>query len=79
MQVLELHVWAILIRSFFVIGDHGRSNSGPNTLTQQLAMQYSSPALSLLISSSGYVTMQYGYDGVSDQRVKTKIKTIEKA
>jgi hypothetical protein len=40
---------------FFVIGDYGNTN-GTNTLTQQLAIIYSAPALSLLISSSGYVT-----------------------
>jgi hypothetical protein len=64
---------------FFVIGDYGNSNAGANTLTQQLAIIYSAPALSLLISSSGYVTMQYGYGGASDERIKTNIKTIENA
>ena len=63
---------------FFVIGDYGNTN-GTNTLTQQLAIIYSAPALSLLISSSGYVTMQYGYGGASDERIKTNIKTIENA
>jgi hypothetical protein len=64
---------------FFVIGDYGSSNAGPNTLTQQLAIQYSAPALSLLINSYGYVTMQYGYGAVSDERIKTNIRTIENA
>ena len=63
---------------FFVIGDYGNTN-GANTLTQQLASVYSAPALSLLIASSGYVTMQYGYGGASDERIKTNIKTIENA
>ena len=44
-----------------------------------MAIVYSAPALSLLIASSGYVTMQYGYGGASDERIKTNIKTIENA
>jgi hypothetical protein len=63
---------------FFVIGDYGNTNTS-NNLTQQLAIQYNAPALPLLISSSGYVTMQYGYGGASDERIKTNIKTIENA
>jgi hypothetical protein len=64
---------------FFVIGDYGNSNAGANTLTQQLAIIYSAPSLSILVASSGYVTMQYGYGGASDERIKTNIKTIENA
>ena len=63
---------------FFVIGDYGNSNAGPNTLTQQFAILYSAP-LSLVIAASGYVTMQYGYGSASDERIKTNIKTIENA
>ncbi len=63
---------------FFVIGDYGNTNTS-NTLTQQLAIQYNAPALPLHISSPGYVTMQYGYGGASDERIKTNIKTIENA
>jgi hypothetical protein len=61
---------------FFVIGDYGNTY-GTNTLTQQFAIIYSAPALSILVVSSGYVTMQYGYGGASDERIKTNIKTIE--
>jgi hypothetical protein len=63
---------------FFVIGDYGNTNTS-NTLTQQLAINYAAPALSLIIGSSGAVVMQYGYSGASDERIKTKIKTIENA
>ena len=63
---------------YFLIGDYGNTNTS-NTLTQQVAIQYSSPALSLLINSYGVVAMQYGYTGVSDERIKTNIKTIENA
>ena len=59
---------------FFVIGDYGNTN-GTNTLTQQLAILYSAP-LSLVIGASGYVTMQYGYGGASDERIKTNIKLL---
>jgi hypothetical protein len=64
---------------FFVIGDYGNTNTGSNALTQQLAIIYSAPALSILVGSNGYVTMQYGYGGASDERIKTNIKTIENA
>ena len=63
---------------FFLIGDYGNTNTS-NTLTQQVAIQYNSPSLSLLINSYGVVAMQYGYTGVSDERIKTNIKTIENA
>jgi hypothetical protein len=64
---------------FFVFGDYGNTNTSNNALTQQFAIAYNAPALSLLMSSSGYVTMQYGYGGASDERIKTNIKTIENA
>ena len=64
---------------FFVIGDYGNTNTGSNALTQQFAVIYSAPALSILVGSNGYVTMQYGYGGASDERIKTNIKTIENA
>jgi hypothetical protein len=64
---------------YFLIGDFGGTNSGSNTLTQQLAIHYGSPALSILVDAAGYVRMQYGYGQYSDERVKTNIKTIENA
>ena len=39
---------------FFVIGDYGNSNTGTNTLTQQLAISWQVP-LSLVIGTNGYV------------------------
>jgi hypothetical protein len=62
---------------FFCIGDYGNTNA-TNTLTQQFAILYSAP-LSLVITATGYVTMQYGYGGSSDERIKKNIKTIENA
>ena len=70
-----MHLWDILIHSFFVIGDYGNTN-GTNTL-KQFAINYQCP-LAMLLNSSGYVTMQYGYGTSSDERIKTNIKTIEK-
>jgi hypothetical protein len=64
---------------FFVIGDYGNTNAGPNTLTSQLAIIYNAPASSLVIQSSGYVQMAYGYGTGSYERIKTNIKTIENA
>jgi len=64
---------------FFTIGDWGNQNVGPNTLTSQLAIIYSAPYASLVIGLNGYVTMQYGSGGASDERIKTNIKTIENA
>jgi hypothetical protein len=64
---------------FFTIGDWGNQNVGPNTLTSQLAIVYSAPYASLVIGTNGYVTMQYGSGGASDERIKTNIKTIEYA
>jgi hypothetical protein len=63
---------------FFVIGDFCNTNTS-NTLTQQLAINYAAPALSLLINDAGYVRMQYGFGLASDERLKTNIKTIENA
>ena len=60
---------------YFVIGDYGNTNSS-NSLTQQLAIIYNAP-LSIIVNSSGYVQMQYGYGTSSDERLKTDIKTIE--
>ena len=62
-----------------MIGDYGGTNSGSNTLTQQFAIHWGSPALSILVDAAGYVRMQYGYGQYSDERVKTNIKTIENA
>jgi len=63
---------------YFLIGDYGGTN-GTNTLTQQLAIHYGSPALSILVEASGSVRMQYGYGTGSDERIKSNIKTIENA
>jgi hypothetical protein len=64
---------------FFCIGDYGNTNAGPNTLTNQLAILYSAPGSSLVITNTGYVQMQYGYGTSSDERMKTNIITIENA
>jgi hypothetical protein len=64
---------------YFLIGDYGNTNTSSNTLTQQFAMSYATPALSLLINDAGYVRMQYGFGTASDERIKTNIKTIENA
>ena len=53
--------------------------NGTNTLTQQLAIHYGSPALSILVEATGYVRMQYGFGQSSDERIKTNIKIIENA
>jgi hypothetical protein len=63
---------------YFSIGDYGGTH-GTNTLTQQLAIHYGSPALSILVEASGSVRMQYGYGTGSDERIKSNIKTIENA
>ena len=55
---------------FFVFGDYGSSN-GTNTLTQQFAINYTAPTLSILVNTSGYVLMQYSYGSTSDERIKT--------
>ncbi len=61
---------------YFLIGDCGGTN-GTNTLSQQLAIHYGSLSLSILVEPTGYVRMQYGFGQSSDERIKTKIKTIE--
>ena len=62
---------------YFVIGDYGNSNT-TNTLQIQLAINFAAPP-SLVVSSSGYVTMSFGYGNGSDERIKSNIKTIENA
>ena len=52
---------------YFLIGDYGGTN-GTNTLTQQLAIHYGSPALSILVEASGSVRMQYGYEMQQTER-----------
>jgi hypothetical protein len=64
---------------FFVIGDYGNTNAGANALTSQLAIIYNAPASSLVIETSGYVRMAYGFGNGSDERIKSNIKTIENA
>ena len=61
---------------FFLIGDYGNTNTS-NKLIQQVAIQYNSPSLSLLINSYGVVAMQYGYTGVSDERIKQILKLLK--
>ncbi len=63
---------------YFVLGDYGNKNTS-NTLTSQLAIIYNAPASSLVIQTSGYVHMTYGYGTGSDERIKTNIKTFENA
>ena len=64
---------------FFCMGDAGNQNNTTNSWTPQLAIIYNAPLSSLVIQSSGYVQMQYGYGTSSDERIKTNIKTIENA
>jgi hypothetical protein len=64
---------------FFVIGDYGNTNAGANALTSQLAIIYNAPASSLVIETSGYVRMAYGFGNGSDERIKSNIKSIENA
>ena len=63
---------------YFIIADYGNTNSN-NAITPQLAVIYNSPQSALVIQTSGYVQMQYGYGQSSDERIKTNIKTIENA
>jgi ascorbate-specific PTS system EIIC-type component UlaA len=56
---------------------HLISNAGPHNLTSQLAIIYNALESALVIQSSGYVSMAYGYGQASDERIKTNIKTIE--
>jgi hypothetical protein len=64
---------------FFCMGDAGNQNNTTNTWTPQLAIIYNAPLSSLVIQTSGYVQMQYGFGQSSDERIKTNIKTIENA
>ena len=73
-----MRLWVILILSFLLLEIYGNTNS-TNTLTSQLAILYSAPGSALVIQSSGYVQMAYGYGTTSDERIKTNIKTIENA
>ena len=59
--------------------DYGNGNYFSNAWTGQFAIIYNAPYGSLSIGSSGYVTMQYGHTGASDERIKSNIKTIENA
>jgi hypothetical protein len=54
----------------FVLGDCGNTNTS-NTLTSQLAIIYNAPASSLVIQTSGYVQMAYGYGSRARRRVHT--------
>jgi hypothetical protein len=62
----------------FCIGDNGGTNSSSNLITQ-FGINYAAPGASLVIGTNGYVAMQYGSGGLSDERIKTNIKTIENA
>ncbi len=63
---------------YFTLGDYGNTNTS-NTLTSHLAIIFSAPGSSLVIQTSGYVQMAYGYGTSSDERIKTNIKTIGNA
>ena len=60
------------------IGDYGNNNIA-GTWIQQVYCTYSSPVASLFINVNGYCTMQYGYGGGSDIKIKTHIRTIDDA
>jgi hypothetical protein len=62
---------------FFVIGDYGNTNSGSNESRSQLAIIYNAPASSLVIESSGYVRMVYGFGNGSDERIRSNIKLLK--
>ena len=62
----------------FCIGDNGNTNGSSNLITQ-LGINYAAPSASLVIGTNGYVAMQYGSGGLSDERIKTHIRTIENA
>ncbi len=64
---------------FFVIGDYGNTNAGSNALTSRLAIIYNAPASSLVIETSGFAKMAYGYGQGSDERIKTDNGNIENA
>ena len=76
--VLEILFFGYTDSFYFVIGDYGNTNTS-NSFTNQFGILYSAPASSLVIQSSGYCIMQYGYGTSSDERIKTNIKTIENA
>ncbi len=44
-----------------------------------MAIIYNPPASSLVIQTSGYVQMVYGFGTGSDERITTNIKTIQNA
>ncbi len=56
---------------FFVLGGYGKANT-TNTFTSQLAIIYNAPVSSLVIQTSGYVSMAYRYGTGSDERIKEK-------
>ena len=62
---------------YFVIGDYGNTNAGSNTLTQQLAINYSAPGLSILVNGSGYISMQYGYGEPQMKELKQILKKLK--
>ena len=72
----QINGWSSLF-DYVICGDGGGSNSNA-TWIQQVYCSYAAPVSSLVISSTGYVTMRIGY-GTSDQRIKTNIKTIDNA
>ncbi len=61
---------------YFGIGDYGNTNTS-NTLTQQFAIIQNAPALSIIVNSSGYVQMKYGYGNGSDVRIKQILKLLK--
>ncbi len=43
---------------YFIIGDYGNTNAGSNAITPQLAILYTAPQSSLVVTGTGYVQMQ---------------------
>jgi hypothetical protein len=78
-QVLKKAIIGYTDNFFFVIGDYGNTNAGSNALTSQSAVIYNASASSLVIETSGYVRMAYGFGNGSDERIKSNIKTIDSA
>jgi hypothetical protein len=59
-------------------GDFGTANNSTGTWINHISIIYNAPASSIVVGSTGNVLMTYGYSS-SDQKIKTKIKTIDNA
>jgi hypothetical protein len=62
----------------FCIGDAGNVNNNVQII-QQIKISYACPVSSMVVASSGFVSFAYGHTGVSDERIKINIRTIENA